>query len=181
MLEGASQTDAYLKAYPRCKWPRVNASIMANKPWFQEELDRRRQAAAYQTDITQERIYSEEKAIAFFDPAELYKESSRMFGGGPRFELKEIPELPPEIRRAIMGFKQKTMLDGSIQVELKFWDKGKSLERLAKYIGMLKDENIFLNFEFIQLVMRLIPDERVTELKQLLRESLAAKGSAPTR
>lgn len=59
---------------------------------------------------------------------------------------KEIKELSPEIRRLITGFKRVTRRipgtdEEEIQIEVKFIDKQKAMEMIAKHIGFYEKDN----------------------------------------
>ena len=58
----------------------------------------------------------------------------------------EIKELPPEVRRLITGFKRTVRrIQGTdeeeIQIEIKFIDKQKAMEMVAKHIGFFEADN----------------------------------------
>jgi len=59
---------------------------------------------------------------------------------------KQIKELAPEIRRLITGFKRVTRRipgtdEEEIQIEVKFIDKQKAMEMIAKHIGFYEKDN----------------------------------------
>ena len=59
---------------------------------------------------------------------------------------KQIKELSPEIRRLITGFKRTTRRipgtdEEEIQIEIKFIDKQKAMEMIAKHIGFYEKDN----------------------------------------
>lgn len=59
---------------------------------------------------------------------------------------KQIKELAPEIRRLITGFKRTTRRipgtdEEEIQIEVKFIDKQKAMEMIAKHIGFYEKDN----------------------------------------
>lgn len=59
---------------------------------------------------------------------------------------KEIKELAPEIRRLITGFKRVTRRipgtdEEEIQIEVKFIDKQKAMEMIARHIGFYEKDN----------------------------------------
>lgn len=59
---------------------------------------------------------------------------------------KQIKELPPEVRRLITGFKRTTRRipgtdEEEIQIEIKFIDKHKAMEMIAKHIGFYELDN----------------------------------------
>lgn len=59
---------------------------------------------------------------------------------------KQIKELSPEIRRLITGFKRVTRRipgtdEEEIQIEVKFIDKQKAMEMIARHIGFYEKDN----------------------------------------
>ena len=59
---------------------------------------------------------------------------------------KQIKELSPEIRRLITGFKRTTRRipgtdEEEIQIEIKFIDKQKAMEMIARHIGFYEKDN----------------------------------------
>lgn len=89
------------------------------------------------TAITKERVLSEEACIAFMDIGALVDEQG--------FFIQNIKDLPEEVRRAITGLEITERMDpfsGKTvpYYKLKFSDKGRSLERLEKYLGMMREE-----------------------------------------
>ena len=79
------------------------------------------------------------------------KRSKRVEVDGDYTELmlltaKQIKELAPEIRRLITGFKRVTRRipgtdEEEIQIEVKFIDKQKAMEMIAKHIGFYEKDN----------------------------------------
>ena len=87
-------------------------------------------------EITQSRILEEEACIAFHDIGGLLDEDG--------FFIKNLRDLPEAIRRNIAGLEITERVDPTTgrtvpYFKLKFNDKGRSLERLEKHLGMLKE------------------------------------------
>jgi len=87
--------------------------------------------------ISQERILEEEACIAFHDIGGLLDEEG--------FFIQNLKLLPSEVRRNISGLEisEKTDPATGLSVpyfKLKFNDKGRSLERLEKHLGMLTEK-----------------------------------------
>jgi phage terminase small subunit len=91
-------------------------------------------------DITKDRVLSELAAIAFSDPAGLY---------GPDGNLLAIKDMPENVRRAIASVKvnrQKSSSEGETlteehTVEIRHWPKVDALEKLARHLGLFKEDN----------------------------------------
>jgi len=86
-------------------------------------------AAKYQ--VTQERTLKEESFIAFADIRRAFKDGVLL-----------MPEkMPEELRRAISAYEIIRQADGSIKYKVRFWDKGRALERISKHLGLYEKEN----------------------------------------
>lgn len=92
--------------------------------------------------LTRERVEQELRVIAFSDPLDLFERSQ---GKRRVFTLREIQDMPAEVRRCIASVKVKTenlTTGDKVQdttVEVRIWDKLKALELCARSLGMLKD------------------------------------------
>lgn len=92
--------------------------------------------------LTRERIEKELRFIALSDPIRLF---DRVAKGKRTFTLREIHDMPEEMRRCIASVKVRTenLTAGDNKqdttVEVRLWDKTKALELCARTLGMLKD------------------------------------------
>lgn len=87
--------------------------------------------------ITQERVLEEEACIAFHDIGGLLDEEG--------FFIQNLRLLPAEVRRNISALEISEKTDPLTQLrvpyyKVKFNDKGRSLERLEKHLGMLTEK-----------------------------------------
>ncbi|MHC4757207.1 MAG: terminase small subunit [Planctomycetota bacterium] len=87
--------------------------------------------------ITQERVLQEEACIAFHDIGALFDNDG--------FFIQNIKLLPEEVRRNISGLEISERTDPATGTmvpyyKVKFNDKGRSLERLEKHLGMLTEK-----------------------------------------
>ena len=98
--------------------------------------------------LSKERIEEEIRRIAFLDPARLFfgvDERGRI-RVRQRYTLREIVDMPEEVRACIASIKVRTENlssgDGEqdMTVEIKLWDKVRSLELAARAFGMLRDK-----------------------------------------
>lgn len=119
-------------------------------------------AAALQ--ITQQRILEEEARLAFSDLRMLFNGETTIAPG----------DLPEDIARAVSGIEIKENQIGDQGVErtykYKLWDKGRSLERISKHLGMYEKDNNQKRFgidEIFQSISSLDP-----ELAKALRDRL---------
>lgn len=110
------------------KKPEVAAAIQA-------EMDKR----SKRTNITADNVLKELMRIATADLSGAYDEQGR---------LKPIHEIPEDTRRAMSGVKVFEEFEGfgadRVKIgevrEVKFWDKPKSLEILARHLKLLTDK-----------------------------------------
>ncbi len=167
LIKGMAPSEAYVAAGFKSRGDAIkaNACKLAARPWFKEELENRRRKAAYKADVTQERLLTEEKAIAFSRIGDLF------IDGQPCINPDQLPE---HVQRAISSLKIITNQQGEVRYEYKFWDKGRSLERLGKHLGLFNDGAWVLNIEFIEYVIGIIPDDAARDkLKRSIIEAAA--------
>lgn len=132
-------TQAALRAGFTGKRPEVAASRMLAKPTVRAELQRRQDQIAARLEVTVERVLKEQAAIAFSDPR-------RMFNADGT--LKPIHELDDASAAALAGIETEALFEGSgadrthvgTLSKIKRWDKGKALEHLSKFLGIIKDQ-----------------------------------------
>ncbi len=135
-------TQSYLVAYPNTKkksTASVSAHHLLRKPKIKEYINERLKDIAKKSAVTVERILQEESLIAFSDMRQL-------FDGG--FVQIAPGDLPENIARAVAGIeiKEKVLYttddDETVMsrtYKYKLWDKGGSLNRLEKHLGMHQD------------------------------------------
>lgn len=93
--------------------------------------------------LTKERVERELRYIALSDPVLLF---DRVAKGQRTFTLRDIHNMPEEMRRCIASVKVRTENltagDGAqdTTVEVRLWEKTKALELCARALGMLKDK-----------------------------------------
>lgn len=83
------------------------------------------------------RILQEEMSIAYSN----IKNIKNLFSGEMRRKIEAIPD---EFAIAISGFEINEKPNGEVQTKFKFWDKGKSLNRLGNYLDMYNKENVVI-------------------------------------
>jgi hypothetical protein len=114
-----------------------------------------RERAAFKAEVTQERILKEEACLAF----------SKV---GSVFELKtetliKPSELPEDVQRAISAIEVIETAIGdnkTVKYKYKFWDKGRSLERLERQLGMFEKDNAQLVTPLTKLYERIADNTR---------------------
>jgi hypothetical protein len=115
--------------------------------------------------ITRERWEREVRFLAFSDVAQLF---DRVAKGKRTFTLREIKDMPEEIRRCIASVKVRTEnLTAGDQaqdttVEIRLWSKTDALQLGARANGWLKD---------------VVQVEGLSERKERLRKALAKRST----
>jgi len=97
-----------------------------------------RAQVALDTQISLKRVMLEETCIAYYDPIDLFTKKGTMLSPD---------QLPERIRRAISSIEiiEVSTKDGEPQqykYKYRFWDKGKSLERISKHLGLYEKDNL---------------------------------------
>jgi phage terminase small subunit len=107
------------------------------KPAIQEHIKRGLEKLRYKAQISSERVLEEEKCLSMADPGELLSKEGTLI---------PVNELPEHVRRSIKSFVADELprVNGEPQRyrwKYKFWDKGRSLERLGKHLGLFEADN----------------------------------------
>ncbi len=85
--------------------------------------------------------------------------------------MRDPTSLPEDLRHAMVGIKQ-VMLDGRMVWEVKFADKQKALDSLARYLQMFKDTVIVENvFRVVQEMDDDELDRRLAELERAYNDA----------
>lgn len=106
----------------------VQASRLLSDDKVASEIEKRRAKLAEKAEVTQERIIAEYARMAFYDPASIAGQIME----GPA----DIPNLPEEVRRAIIGWGW----DRNGNFTLKLADKNAALTNLGRHLGMFTDK-----------------------------------------
>ena len=102
---------------------------------IQTAIQKRQKELKESTQITQERILKEESCLAFSDFEDLFSPD------GTTIAPRDIPE---HLRRAISGVEiierwvkgRDDEPEKEVKYKYRLWDKGRSLERISKHLGM---------------------------------------------
>jgi phage terminase small subunit len=162
ILEGMNQTDAYLAAGYKCtrSAARRAAARLLTKVDVRSAIDRVQGRAAEKAEITQQRILEEEGRLAFLNPQNLVDKSGK---------LLDLHELPEDVARAIVGLEIVRQNDGSLKYKYRFTDKGKSLERLSRHLGMYNDKlNLGFTAETLNAILSGLPEEYAQAVREAL-------------
>jgi phage terminase small subunit len=137
-LTNKNGTQAYRAAYPNSKSEEAAAaaaSRLLRIGKVAEYINYRIDQAADKAEINVQRILREEGRIAFSDLRQIFEGETTI-----------PPEkLPDDIGRAISAIKINERCDSegnkTVTYEYRLWDKGKSLERIARHLGMFAEED----------------------------------------
>ena len=169
LLSGMHQDEAYVEAGYRARGAaaRVNASRLLTKANVRAALDEGRKRASDKAEVTAERILREEMRLAFFDPARLVDKKGK---------LLPLHKLSQDIRRAIVGLEIIEQPKQNLKFKYKFSDKGKSLERLSRHLGMYNDKlNLGFSSETLNAILSGLPSEYAETVRAALGELISEK------
>lgn len=114
---GYSEKTAMEQGYQLLQNTSVAAAIKAGQ-----------EALAEQAQVTKERIVAEFCRMGFYDPASI--------AGQPMSGPEDIPNLPEDVRRSIVGWGW----DKAGNFTLKLADKNAALVNLGRHLGMFTDK-----------------------------------------
>lgn len=121
-------TQAAIRAGYSAKTANEQAARLLANASVREAVAERRASLSKVAEVTQERIVAEYARMAFYDPASI--------AGQPMRGPQDIPNLPEEVRRAIVGWGWDKM--GNFT--LKLADKNSALTNLGRHLGMFTDK-----------------------------------------
>lgn len=133
-------------------------SRLLSKVDIQEALQIAQQQQQQRTQITADRVVRECASLGLSDIGDILD----FTGTEPR--LRPACEIPESARRAISSVKVRRFVEGAVGtngpytrtvevVEFKLWDKLSALDKLGKYLGVLKEPgnntNVYINWDSI--------------------------------
>lgn len=131
-LKHLNATEAYKVAYPKVKTQHAaesNASRLLSNAEVKEYIAERMEERQKRTEITQDMIINELKAIAFANATQ-FAETKRN-----GVVIKDTSELPDEVKKVIVGIE-----DGKNGIKIKTANKIQALELLGRHLGMFNDK-----------------------------------------
>lgn len=134
-LACSSAKEAAIKAGYSPRSAEAQASKLLSQSKIQNEITRRQAKIAQKVELTPQLIINEELCLATIDPTIVTK----LKNGVPT----PPHELPENVRKAISGIDiihttSKLGIEKTVY-KYRFWDKGKSLERLSRILGIYND------------------------------------------
>ena len=138
-------TAAALRAGYSSKRAAATAHRILSEPEIRQAINKQMESREKRTLITADRVLAELYEMAFTDIALLFNEDG---------SIKPIHNIPESLRRAISSVEVDEIWDWEetengrkhkVRIgetkKLKLWDKGKSLENLAKHLKLLEGDN----------------------------------------
>jgi phage terminase small subunit len=134
ILSGMDGKAAYIAAGYKARGAAAEAaaSRLLRNVKVRAKLRKGRKKARFEAEIRLARILEEEALIAFSDIGNLFDEKG---------ELIPPEQLPEDVSRAIAKYERRYLANGTFVFKVRFWDKGKSLERIERYLGMFEKDN----------------------------------------
>lgn len=138
----------------------VSATRLMRSPRVLAAIEKARRGIRKEAEVDATRVLKELHRVALADIAGVFDDD------GCVLPVKEIPE---DVRRAIAGFEVEETWSGEgddrVQtgriVKVKFWDKNRGIETLAKHLGML-NEKVEVSVKFTD------PEKRVDAVMAIL-------------
>lgn len=176
LLQGKTQREAYkLAGYKAVRGEDADssASRIASNVKVSAYIQYRRNEiilrAQYTTGVTVERTMKELERISFFDPAKLYDENGN---------LKNIPDMDEDVRRAIAGIDVMEEYEGTgkdrkfigYTKKIRFWNKVEANKELCKIQGMYAPQRHEVAGEINVKVV----ERKESEIEQELEKILAS-------
>ena len=135
------QTKAYERTYGIVKSARINASRLLTKANIAVRIAELKEIRSERTVVTQDMVLKELMILARSDIQD-YLEVVEEYAGSKdgRLKLKLFKEMKGNATRAIKSISEHITKDG-IQIKFKLHGKEKSLEILARHLGMLVERH----------------------------------------
>ena len=136
-LKDLNATQAAIRAGYSKRSARQLASRALSQDDIAEAVRLGMEKRAAKVEVSSDFVLSQYLKLASVDVADLFDE----YGN-----LKNIHEIPPEVRQAISSVETETRKDGRgddaedvTTKKVKLWDKKSTLDSLARHLGMFKD------------------------------------------
>jgi phage terminase small subunit len=169
ILSGMDAKAAYIAAGYKARGATAEAaaSRLLRNVKVMSAIEKAQKRASKKAEITQQRILEEEARLAFLNPQGFVNENGK---------LLDLHELPEDVARAIVGLEIIRQNDGSLKYKYRFTDKGKSLERLSRHLGMYNDKlNLGFNAETLNAILSGLPEEYATAVREALGELVSSR------
>jgi phage terminase small subunit len=147
---------------------------LVTKPNIIEAIRRKRERISMRAEISQTRVLEEEKCIFASNLKDIFNEDGCL-----------IPpqDLPETVARSISSVEVNERWEGKGEdaqpvktYKYKFWDKGKSLERVSRHLGMYIDrKEIRFDHEVLNAILSGLPAEFAGRVRRALSELVSDK------
>jgi phage terminase small subunit len=168
ILSGMNGKAAYIAAGYKARGAaaEVNASKLLRITKVAAAIEEAQKKAAYKAEVTAERILREEMCLAFLNPHGLVDKNGK---------LLDLHKLPEDVARAIVGL-EVTEVAGILKYKYKFSDKGRSLERISRHLGMYNDKlNLGFSAETLNAILAGLPPELAEAIRTELGKLVSGK------
>ena len=153
-------TQAAIRAGYPANRAHVTGSGLMKKPEIASRIQRLMDQRNRRLDVKADRVVLELGRIGLSDPIELFDQNNNLL------QMRDIPE---DLRRCISSVEVEELFEGSGKDrehvgrlhKIKFWDKVKALEILAKYFKLIGDDtsgakigvqqNVLINLDFSKM------------------------------
>ena len=164
LAKGMSATEAYAKV--GYKPSEAHASRLAGYGKVRTRVAELMAPAVEATQATVERVLKEMVRLAFYDMTEILAVDD-----DGKVTQRDPTSLPEDLRRAIVASKPIQIGDTRTW-EVKFADKQKALDSLARYLQMVKNTLVVENvFRVVQEMDDDELDRRLAELERAYRDA----------
>jgi phage terminase small subunit len=173
ILNGMDAKNAYIKAGYKARGAAAEsaASRLLRNVKVAAVIEKAQKDAAYNAEITAKRILKEEACIAFQKVGTIFE-----LRNGTPIRPNELPE---DVQRAVAGVEIIKTGAGEFKTtryKYKFWDKGRSLERISRHLGMYNDKlNLGFSSETLNAILSGLPDEYARAVRTALGELVSGK------
>lgn len=132
-------SEAYRRAGYAAKNADVDGPALLGNPGIQAFVGPVLARAEQKTEVKLERILTELHRVLLADPLDAWRDE---------LTLKQLHEIPEDLRRAISGMKVAEMFEGHGEDrelvgylrEVKFWSKTEASQQLLRVLGAFKDK-----------------------------------------
>jgi len=125
-VKQAAQIAGYADSYCAVK---IYSKSLVKHPLVMAEIKRRQQTMAKVGDLSLEEVLAQLKAVINSNPQDFFR------ADGTPIPLQDVV---PEAAAAVSSLTILEYADGRKKVDIKFWDKVRALEQVAKLLGFTK-------------------------------------------
>ena len=137
------QTQSYIDAGYSANGAEVSASKLLRNPKILEEIEKRRLKLAVDNNVTASRIIKEHEKIAFLKSSDVFEYRTVEFEieGIAYTESRPVIKAHEDLSEAALA-SVSSIKQGKHGIEIKLYDKQKSLDALGSYVGLSNEAEI---------------------------------------